>query len=800
MPKSDSFPCRGMAVGEMKYLKAVDSDAPPTPQSLRAAIAASLPLRAPVAAENSSSITWTREALKLLLDDVGGGRLNRRDQRFVFDELDRLLEEGERTGLWVKPDLPTEGNARRPSRIRVEDGALIDQASRRRNQLVAECANLARCEDATVVAGAVLLSATLLGGVVHMAFLGQLLEIPGNTQRLDHFGDTVYVELFLQRPANARTRQTGTTTSESEAEGQEQGNIRRLLLEPITALLINHLMGLKHPRGGFKANDCLRAACAHLGWKACTEKELIKQARAWWTTKVPSFLYEYMTKPLLSPSLPRLAWARLLTGRSGPRRSILRQTPTATTAETVKPVALVKRQRPASLAQQKRGLLALSRILRVKSGDPLPSTPELLERLDGWSSEFESVGGWLVFLASWTRHVLSLGNLSRLKRPGLLRYLDGFSKRWIMAFHDLDPWAIAADPALDADEVADRLSALREDLVGLKSAGVARSGLTAFLRYVGAAGGPLIELDSEWRAVVSSGDVNANILTPLEYRLLQEWIASAQAGDEFNILRNQTLAILAYRLGPRWEELRTRQRRDLGLTSMTRGRLCGVLSIRPNAWFKGKNAQSSRRVPLEKFLATPELKVVEAYFQKLDQLGRSHPSDLLFADLEDRSRLPAEALTHDVIQQGMRIVSGDPSLVFHHLRHSAASFVFLRMFVDESKDPNALNWMHAHSEVSAAAMGVEGQSYAAFVLERSSRDGSRLQVLPRLLGHIDPVTGMHCYVHFTDVVLAQYVAKSAPHMPVKTQAQLDGVAAKSVRRRANRARKRDQNTKGLVHG
>jgi integrase len=537
----------------------------------------------------------------------------------------------------------------------------------------------------------------------------------------------------------------------------------------------------------YEPDRWLAAACVRLRQPTITLKDLLARARAWWATQVPSFLYEYLVNPRISPSLPHGARERLRTGR---RLKDGKAPRTKRREAGLTPSKLYPAPHSGStLDAQQRAFAALMNALSARTGKPVPTTDQTLKLLDAWFTEYASTGGWPVLMACWARHVLrshkSAG--TRLRRAGLERYLGGFGKRWILQFHGLDPWSIALDPMRFAPEIADRMAVLRSDVIHMESAGVARYGLGAFLRYVSAAGGPDIVLDSEWNAVVSAGYVDTNVLTPAEYVALLDWLETKAGTDRFTTMRNKVITVLAYRLGPRWEELKTRQRRDIAITEDWNGARCGVLDIRVNEWFLGKTSGAPRRLPLEKFLTASEIELVARFLEWIDSRG-AKPTSFLFADRERPGEMPGDLDSHDTVQRGMRVLSGDHSLVFHHFRHSAASFFFLRIFTDEIAEPTALDWIDSHETISGAAFESGGVSYASWVMGRRREHGARLHLLSRLLGHIDCAMGMYAYVHFADEILAKYRMRLAPPVPNAVQARIDGVKKNSVVQRAIRRR------------
>lgn len=737
---------------------------------------------------------WTQELLNLTLEDVGIHALPSKDRKFVFNELSRLLAEGAQEGWWAHTELDSASSrARRARHATPADRRLLLEAEHLRAAIAAGLGDLLASQDPDVLMGGLILNATLVGAVVHSDFLSQLTELPHRRELLQEAGGSASIAFQIARAGspNHRCRRKQASEQSDEPPPEEAAsNVRRWTPDDASALLLARLFDLAPTRERPSPDRSLSAVCARLGRTALTMKQVVRHASAWWASRLPPILYEYVSDPRVAPSLPHSAWQRLLTGRpalaEAPRPSSVTEGLRIARLGSMSPS-----QAPAQLMEQQRACRGLVAALGKGPDKQVPKPSELVERLEKWRHEFGHIDGWPALFECWARHVVTTGNAigMKLHRAGLQRYLQGFGDRWLKVLHDLDPWAIVQDPAHFANDISDRLEQLRHDLSGLQQAGVPRAGLQAFLAYVTAIGGPKIELDSEWRSVVSVGRVDVNIVTPGEYKQLLCWLSEVAGADRFGALRNQALTILAYRIGPRWEELQTRQRHDLMLTTNPDGSLCGILDIRVNRWFAGKTSKALRRLPLEQFLTPDEMSVLQEYLALLDR-DDVRPTELLFANRETRGTPPNARDTHDVIQRGMRLLSGDESLVFHHLRHSAASFISLRIFTDEIEDPSALVWINEHASISARGLGIADKPYAEILSGRRAEHGSRSQLVRAVLGHIDPTTSMHSYVHFMDVILARYTKRLAPAIPIAVRARLDGIKRKSVVRRDIRARQR----------
>lgn len=751
------------------------------------AIRCALAEHAPRVLELDPDATWSKELEQRVMASALGPDSHASDRRWARARIGGLLAHGARVSGWDVPVRPPGAGKARPSRLSRFAARQAALAQERRDCIARRLDELVACEDSTVIVGALVLAAVDYSAVL---CTGLLAEIPALTSRhatgIQRARGFAWLDIPLGAPSGRAHDDTG--------KRPRWGSVRRWFLDPVSVWLAQAL-GRGTRRRETDAATCIAAALEWLGLAPATFSEVVRSARHWWAPRLDQLGYEYATIMPYAPSLPSHAWEALLTGRRPARpghTEVEHELPKVepTQATTVRPSTSLDR------SVHLRAVADLTRLLRTGRGgsEMRASKSQVLSALDAWGGQHGEVGGWVHLLAGWTRSIVesSTGRVSsRLGIPGLLRYHEAIAKPFVELMYDLPP-DVLLDPDEEADEaLATRLEALAFRLEGRQSASPVKAGLTSFLDFVRAAGGPDIELDSSWRIVCSPSNVRANLLTPSEYTRLLAWLARQGPPESFAVRRNQVITILAYRTGARWEELQTRRLDDVQIrplpTDVTA--LHGWLSIGANAHFRGKTRSSIRRLPLELLLTPGELVEVAGFVGRARTLGgAARPgSDFLFAASDALQTPPDCTPTRDVIQHGMRSVSGDTGLVFHDLRHSAASFIGLRMLDHPAAPLMPETWIREGERVAGKTWAAGRGSYAERALGRSAIDGSRLVALARVLGHIDPATSMRHYVHLYDVVHATAVAPFAI-IPNDVLARLAGVHLASIHRRRSRAR------------
>lgn len=709
------------------------------------------------------------------------------DQRDVHNAIAHVISSGQAFGVWDHHPWPLRAIVQlAPSVVSRRHIDRVHEADARRKRLLEKLPYILGSKDEELLTGALVVAAADLSAVLQTSLLEQLLNRDAEFQV---GGSIAWFDFRLGSP------------------GAPWRNPRRWQLDQISPLLAARLDEIRpaERKGRVHQKRALRAVARLLDLPAheLTIATLVRTARAWWAMQLPSFLADYAVRPVVSVSLPATAWSRLLTGRplskaAAPRpvRALSRASMKrdVLSEQVVRELGAATR-RPADLVMQLNAVKKLEKCLRRSSQQKKATVKELRQSLAAWKTEHTKVGGWIPVIGEWARGTLfdrEAGPLGRGQGPrvgGLLRYLEGFASRFLNRFWDF-PVGAVEEPV----EWLARMEGLRNDLAKLASASVARQGLVSLLRFAERLGVPRTEFGEDWRIVESPREADANILAPLEYVRLKDWIRGLYHSVEgsYPALRAEVMLVVAYRMGLRWEELSTLRLKDVVLTGDPIP--SGTIWVRVSAYASGKTNNFRRTLAIEHFLTHEERCLLRRFFALATQLGDGQRpgADLLFADPGALDLPPTERETHDLIQSGMRQVSGDPSLVFHHLRHSAASFMYLRVMSDEGTTPNPYPWLAGWEHVSSAAILGPGHNYAATLSGRGPKDPSRLYLISEFLGHLDPETSVKSYIHFADVVLAMHVAE-LQDLDVRLIAQLDRIKPESVRRRLYRlARNRKQ--------
>jgi len=245
--------------------------------------------------------------------------------------------------------------------------------------------------------------------------------------------------------------------------------------------------------------------------------------------------------------------------------------------------------------------------------------------------------------------------------------------------------------------------------------------------------------------VARTGVVNANYITPFEfvsaYKLL--------AGKCHDSLHAEALNLF-YWSDMRISELAGLRFRDVqGLSKADNSQRNPFVEIivRPHYQRGVKRPASRRRIPLYAQMPEEYLdKFIKFYENRLNAIsirtGKEVRNQYLFAYDEAAIEMPDVARIREAIQPVLRTITGDPSIVIHHLRHSTANNLIMMLSAESLRDPI---WSLFHKPPTLLTELAPVLKTRLGLHSKARR--SMLWVVSTLLGHADPTTTFSSYVH-----------------------------------------------------
>lgn len=693
-----------------------------------------------------------REALLTALRGIEDLRMRIDTHRAI----EALILVGNRSGLWTLAPLPgIAQHALAPSRIAVRDAATIDRVQGWRVVLGQRLDQLLAHADAHVRLGAAALALVLEAGILHANLLQDLLA--PSAVALD-LPDGLHVSAIVGGRASRMPRW------------------RSWILAPVAARLWNQGRPATRPSTA-QLDRALQSVRAILGDNMpITVSALVVGACTFWAAWLPPALWDSATDPTAVAALrPDVVAQRVVRDKRLTPAQVQRGARALFRDERMRWRAGQMRASMGSARDQATAFRALRRTLaRDERGEP--SRDAVLHRVEAWRHCHGALGGWAVLLADWVLHALSdlrVAGLDRALKPSSVRrYLNSFGAWLIELAGDLDPTTVDEPTLVARLEVLEVLAT--QDLGGIR-----RLALQEFLDFASCCGMAPIDLRDWWASTREDGIPDANLLTPAEFtRVLVALDAAFAQGDPYGRRRARAMAILAFRAGVRWGELCGLRLVDVRI--LGRGRWQGV-SVRITT---SKTANGLRELPLHQLLPLDELQELVAFVVDLrtGHFGVRAAADLLFGEPNAPTHAPMRATTRDPIQAAMRRISGDPALVFHHLRHATANWVLLHFMgvlysgalapVGEGMPPPPL----------------DARSYHAWVLGHDDHHVTGV-ALAALLGHLDCGVTLAHYVHLVEFLQARATRQQPLPLSDRAAASLVGIQPASLQRRRLRAKR-----------
>ncbi len=193
----------------------------------------------------------------------------------------------------------------------------------------------------------------------------------------------------------------------------------------------------------------------------------------------------------------------------------------------------------------------------------------------------------------------------------------------------------------------------------------------------------------------------------------------------------------------------------------------GDLRIVPHAARGLKSRSSERNLPLRFLLTEEEWDKLHAWWRHRCQeatssAGRLDAAQYLFAIPRlGMAELPTQTVI-DNIHQALREVTGDPLIHLHHLRHSFATWTYLRLRIGlhPSLADHFKQWPMTHAWLASGAEFVRNMLPGANPGARSAAYATA-----RLLGHSGPGVSFEHYIHCSDLLWAGLAYRQAQRLP-----------------------------------
>lgn len=485
---------------------------------------------------------------------------------------------------------------------------------------------------------------------------------------------------------------------------------------------------------------------------------------------VPSFLLGYAEGKNKSVSLPPAVWERLLTGKCViSREEIYHEDEEPPPID--EPLSFPKSSRTVPLVQQENMLKEVLKNILPTGTSWKRNASDARESLQTYYDDHSEVMCqalsclvlWCIdLLTTYNRQELVRGRVkSSIRASSVRRYLDAIGKRLIAAANNQEILNFESDELHDLyREVIEACSTKN----GQNIAGARLYGFHQFLNI--RLGAPAVDFSD---LSINSGPVEvgvkANLISYDSFDFMKKVLCPDYTKASRMRKMQMLIAIIAFRCG-----LRRMECLKLCLIDL-QGEAEPELLVRNNRYAYVKSSESIRRLPLACLLEKEELQLLLGWRRdrKLED-GSLISNSLLFC-LEDQPTLLLSS--HEVllpIVQALRQVTGDISLVFHHFRHSFATWLALRLLNNFSLETRQrYRFLNNHVFDPANCDWLRKSLLGNHILGRQV-----LYLVAQLCGHSGPEVTLLHYIHLCDWLLGIEVSTH------NNQPRLDAATIKSV--------------------
>lgn len=264
--------------------------------------------------------------------------------------------------------------------------------------------------------------------------------------------------------------------------------------------------------------------------------------------------------------------------------------------------------------------------------------------------------------------------------------------------------------------------------------------------------------------------VDASIITFDEYSKAQKLLDKTR-GKKRDIMASKIVLALGFKLGMRRMEIFGLLLSDIQLLSRP------TCLVQKNPSRRIKTNSSRRVLPLRAFLDTAELSLliewIRTYRSQSTSTGEAVEDDPYFflGFTGDPDQFWTKKITAMAIG-AMRKVTQDEQLYLHHLRHSFASWTYLRL-----RAPDFPN-IHKHFEVCPATVAALKTGRRLRVLLYNRDPGvsrTYTYAVSRLLGHSSPMSSFGYYIHTSDLIIGAIAAREVDRLPVGIKLAASGL-------------------------
>ena len=643
-----------------------------------------------------------------------------------------------------------------------------------------------RSSSQDIELGRLLLSVIIFGGIVNTKWIELWInafnKIAFNKDLILWDGDCLWFETSSIE-SYGRKKNDGSDGKKKRGDGEKEILLqRRWFADPVSSILIcnwvanpdNHKKKIPKELYWFKLVKIFMKTAGLDPTSVESATKLLKMAETGLSLKVPPFLAAFATRDITSVSLPEPVWARISTGFSvinTAQENSAASEELDDSAQNWGAIRFVDNSGEKVVPSHQQDLLRKIRRCFYKNGHALTSRAVV-------SSEIERIIDYGVvspivrLLAHWAFTLLTAK--APLAASSVKRYLGAIGGH-LAALCCLDDFF-----DLESVEYQEIYEQVIEQIVSDKERSYALRVLCDFHSFlVKDFGFPNIEhhdfLSNKGPAECS---VDANLITCAEFDRVKVALGSENPHRSDMATAALLIAILGFRCGLRRNEILYIRISDLYEDTSIE------LVLKPNSLRGLKSKRSKRRLLLDTLLQPDELTMFFDWWDK--KLGHDRHAFLFTPDhhliYKDRPYTDKDVFTP--ITKALRIVTGDETIRFHHLRHSFATWMLLRLTGSSEGLRGRASFLD-HPEFDDSRI----TQLRSNLLDNETLGRKGAYAISALCGHSNPGTTFNSYIHLCDWLLGQELSQNStlPAIEIASISALSGISPATVYRYTSKA-------------
>lgn len=269
--------------------------------------------------------------------------------------------------------------------------------------------------------------------------------------------------------------------------------------------------------------------------------------------------------------------------------------------------------------------------------------------------------------------------------------------------------------------------------------------------------------------------VDAEVLMPWEYMALKEYLKSEVINNTNNEIAKlvHIAIILGYRTGLRRSEVHLLRISDFHISEEDNE--ATEIIVKEHEDRTLKSVAAYRRIKIGALLTPIELGIVLKHVKERKISDGEH--GYLFRISSCTRPFISAKRVFEPVAYLLKQVTGNPSMRFHHLRHSFASWNFWRWMAPTVGNTSGIPTLARL--ISFERVAVERKAILGL------RDGlgpSRkvLHALAMLIGHSEPRTTLRHYIHSSHITLHDQLSLIQPTLKKKELAAISGITPKGL--------------------